>query len=326
MYLYEVTDDDFPIFIVDKISSSSRVIGITNIGINHTWVNTTLKMPRNIENQIEMLNAILSYSPTRLQGVIDESGPSVLGDPIYGDVDLIDEYIDFPDEDEIYDGDIIALQENSCTYPLHVAVVCVYHAIKNRDRVLDAMKIIDILISNGADVRIETGGIFVLNMKQSNSLNESHIRNFNGNYLVNQAIHLAMWLKRYPWVAYESETDECLNIVIKKLDVAASVLKSKLEEEKIQTKEVIADVASSYGKLLLSEDFSDVTFKCSDGVSLPAHKNILAISSDYFKTAFQGPWAENNADGVWETSHPSTLMKSVLTILYTGSVKKWRRY
>ena len=56
--------------------------------------------------------------------------------------------------------------------------------------------------------------------------------------------------------------------------------------------------------------------------SFNAHKSVLAASSSYFKTAFQGDWAENNSEGLWKTAHCSNLMKSVLTVIYTGSVKE----
>jgi hypothetical protein len=47
----------------------------------------------------------------------------------------------------------------------------------------------------------------------------------------------------------------------------------------------------------------------------------LAASSPYFKTAFQGGWSENNADGIWRTTHSSDRIKSVFTLIYTGSVE-----
>ena len=97
------------------------------------------------------------------------------------------------------------------------------------------------------------------------------------------------------------------------------------------TTPVLSGVPSRYMTMLFSDDYSDVSFHCSDGVCIPAHKCILAASSAYFKTALRGDWAENNADGIWETSHSSSIIKSVLTVIYTGSVEQcenngWERY
>mmetsp|Transcript_18382 Transcript_18382/g.27570 ORF Transcript_18382/g.27570 Transcript_18382/m.27570 type:complete len:397 (+) Transcript_18382:140-1330(+) len=269
-----------------------------------------------------IVQAILSFSPDRLQTVIDDVGPDAVNLPLTNNPDAgpidLEEYDDIPSEYEVEKGDVIALQRtNGFTFPLHVAVACVYSAITSFHKIEEALRAIDVLIANGADVEVGTGHIFVLNM-------EGHCaQSFNEDFPHNQAVHLAMWLKKYPWSVYESETDQHLNAVIKKLDRAASALKSKLKKNrKVSTTEVLSDVASSYENLLFSDNFSDVTFKCSDGVSVPAHKAILAASSDYFKAAFRGPWAENNENGVWETTHSSKLMRSVLTILYTGTIAK----
>ena len=54
--------------------------------------------------------------------------------------------------------------------------------------------------------------------------------------------------------------------------------------------------------------------------SLLISKCILAASSAYFKTALRGDWAENNADG--EDCHSSSIIKSVLRVIYTGSVEQ----
>jgi hypothetical protein len=48
-------------------------------------------------------------------------------------------------------------------------------------------------------------------------------------------------------------------------------------------------VVNTYKTLLLSQDYSDITFICRDGIAFPAHKGILAAASPYFKTAFDGP-------------------------------------
>lgn len=266
----------------------------------------------------EIVSAILSYSPDRLQNVIDDYGAATLGHPLMSVPRVLQTYDSSPDEDQIDTADVIAIHTDGFTFPLHIAVACVYRAIKNRRQRNEALRTIDVLISNGADIHLGTGCIYLLNI-------QGYIaHSFDRNWPDNHPVHLAMFLKRYPWSFYESETDEYLDKVIKKFDDAASVLKSQFNEKKIkmQTTQVLKGVALSYEKLLSSEEFSDVTFVCSDGVSVPAHKAILAASSDYFNTAFRGPWAENNVDGVWKTSHPSTLIKAVLKILYTGSDEK----
>lgn len=74
-------------------------------------------------------------------------------------------------------------------------------------------------------------------------------------------------------------------------------------------------------KLLFSETLSDVTFVCSDDQEqLPAHKCILASSSDYFETFFDGPWGEQHPDGRWTTDYTSDVIELFLTFVYTGEV------
>jgi hypothetical protein len=72
--------------------------------------------------------------------------------------------------------------------------------------------------------------------------------------------------------------------------------------------------------LLFSEKFSDVQFKCQDGTTFHAHKNILAAASPYFSTAFEGPWGEQHQDGLWETSNSPAVMKAVLSFIYIGEI------
>lgn len=78
-------------------------------------------------------------------------------------------------------------------------------------------------------------------------------------------------------------------------------------------------LVQSFKKLLLSDKFSDIKFVCDDRkVILHAHRFILAAASPYFLAAFEGSWAENNKSGEWLTSHPSEIIKAVLSFLYTG--------
>lgn len=70
--------------------------------------------------------------------------------------------------------------------------------------------------------------------------------------------------------------------------------------------------------MLFSKDFSDVQFHCPGGAVLYAHQVILSAASDYFKTVFKGPWADEHPNGIWQTTNSAELMKIMLTFIYTG--------
>ena len=70
--------------------------------------------------------------------------------------------------------------------------------------------------------------------------------------------------------------------------------------------------------LLFSSDSSDVTFVCPDGTEIPAHRVILATGNPYFRTYFSGLWTEQYPDGRWETEKSSNVIKSLLSLIYTG--------
>ena len=108
-----------------------------------------------------------------------------------------------------------------------------------------------------------------------------------------------------------------LKLLTEKLMPSPSAL---LFPKSIPTVTIPQSVANTYKNLLLSSNQSDIQFVCSDGEILPAHKIILAAASPYFETAFDGPWAENTPKGEWHTKHPSSLIKAVLTYIYTGDV------
>ncbi len=276
----------------------------------------------------DTVKAILSYSPDRLDKVIkafssNHRGESIINYPIFlcntdGDESgvslkhLIRDMNDVNGKTKMEVEEMIGMTKDDFTYPLHIAVVCVYHAV-NKDPLCDlrlkqALRIIDVLLSHGANMLRGTGFIYLINIEGNRHAP------FDRNYPNNRATNLAMFLKERAWKRNKNETHEYLDTVMRKIDAA--------RPEEMYTKQILTDVATAYSKLLFSHDFSDVSFQCSDGVTVPAHKNILAVSSDYFKTAFQGTWAENNADGVWKTHYSSRIMKSILTILYTGSVKE----
>lgn len=241
----------------------------------------------------DLLEAIVSFSPERLERVIQNSPPQTINLPSFGSGILMKGSLyDSVHTEENYDvEEMVAIGHEWFTYPLHVAVVCVYHAIKKDPlanyQLKRAMEVIDILISHGVNVELGTRSIQLLNIEGHDKIL------FSRDYPNNRAVNLALKLKQYPWSMEVRTTQKYLDIVVKKLD-AAKPKKNELEDH-VPTGPVLKGVASAYSKLLFSEDFSDITFKCSDGVSVPAHKNILAASSEYFHTAFLGSWAENHA-------------------------------
>lgn len=72
-------------------------------------------------------------------------------------------------------------------------------------------------------------------------------------------------------------------------------------------------------KMLLSDQFSDVKFICSDGMAVHAHKCWLAWCSSYFEKSFAGPWKESNS-GELKAAHKARVIKGMLSLLYTGQV------
>ena len=280
-------------------------------------------MSAKVPSKREVVQAILSSSPDRLQYLIDQGYDINL--PLFEDA--IDAY-DAANDGEIYKDSpekIIALSthENAVAmaYPLHVAVVRLYHeAIKNYYRpnqrqygTNQAKSVIEVLLDNGALWHRGCGNVYILNTEHY------HRIEFFRNHPENMAIHLAMFLKTHE----SNGSNEYMDWAIKKLQDASTKAKSSLSS--LKTTAVLTSVANQYKTMLFSDEFSDVVFQCSDGVSVPAHKMILAASSPYFKTAFQGDWSENNSDGIWKTSHSSKLIKSVLTLVYTGSVQECKK-
>jgi len=233
-----------------------------------------------------------------------------------GDIDLYDTV---DENNEPGSEQLVALADGDrfikLAFPLHIAIVCLYHsAIKYPYPSTEkALRIIEILLKNGARWDNGCGDVVTLNAEGYKWVL------FRANYPNNLALHLAMYLKKH---LGSNGSHKLMDKGIKLLQDASIKDKKTKENTKPKTTPVLEGVVTSYKSMLFSDDFSDITFLCSDGVSIPAHKCILAASSAYFKTAFRGDWAENNEEGVWKTAHCSNLMKSILTLIYTGSVKE----
>ena len=273
--------------------------------------------------QRDVVDAIKLSSPELLKSVIAQGydiNLPLCQKSVYSVTESEMDDDDFePNEDET-----VALDSNNSSYiyPLHLAVITLYHAASycnnkgaiNNPVIEKSLTIMRILLRNGADGRLQCKDALLINTAKYKWLpwEEPHR---------NTAMHLASFLKKHDDFLTTMYMGEAMEI----LDGYAPRQKKMDEKKKprsLETAPVLKSVTSSYSNLLFDEDFSDVSFHCSDGETVHAHKAILAASSPYFRTAFQGNWAENNAEGIWNTTHSSTLIRSVLTLIYTGSVSE----
>ena len=272
----------------------------------------------------DIVDAITLISPESLQSLVIDQGYDINSplstESIYSfNVDRIaDDFNPNPEE-------IVALDRSyrcPIAYPLHLAIIALYNSAKpgnyNHRSIEKSLEIVKILIRNGADCNLGCKGLMVLNVE-----NYKKGPDYKIVYVTDSSLpmHLAMSLKKYGGIRADEKMDEVITLLQKAMK-KKNENRAKSRSTSLETAAVLKSVANTYKSMLFSDDFSDVVFQCSDGVSVPAHKNILAASSPYFRTAFQGDWAENNAEGIWRTSHSSSLIKSVFTLIYTGSLEE----
>lgn len=267
----------------------------------------------------EVVDAIATYSPQVLKRHL-EAGYD-LDMPLFGGcgVKVFKRLKNLDNVDEDLKMGLLGGDDGSdLFFPLHAAVVYLYHAVKSPYMAERALENINIMLNHHRKTaKWGCGDVLIFNAEGYEWI---HFQTPRGEYGQNLPVNLAMFLKQYPWEGYEDET-------LRYLDRAIIMLDRALEHMGVEprTERVLTGVTTSYKSMLFSEEFSDITFVCSDGVSIPAHKLVLAANSECLKTAFQGPWAANHKDGKWETSHSSELMKALLTIMYTGSVAESKK-
>ncbi len=292
-------------------------------GIIYTLKNT-MHHPRDI------VDAIVSSSPEGVKALIGQGYKINTPLPHHSIYNFNTSRIS--DDFEPNAEGIVALDTNntdgrSCVaYPLHIAIVSLYKAAsrivydyssKHDYSSMQCLEVIQILLHYGADWKLGCKGLLILHLEDYKWISFPEYPGHSGR---NQPIHLAMFLKKYQDHYSNEYMDKAIRLIQAKVN--RQIEKEKEGQGKLsslKTVAVLKSVANTYKSMLFSEDFSDVTFQCSDGVSIPAHKNILAASSPYFERAFKGDWAENNLEGIWPTIHSSSMMKSFLTLIYTGS-------
>jgi len=201
----------------------------------------------------------------------------------------------------------------------HAAIINLYHNFRNSPKE-KALKILSILLKHGVGFNM-TSSTFIL-VGIEGFLTHS----FEGGTALDLAVYLKRFLHKHDPLATANTLDIAISMILKENKNFLQRIEevSEEEESKPATSSILSFAVDTYRNLLFSETLSDITFQCSDGVSIPAHRNILSSASTYFQTAFRGSWAETAAggNGIWETSNSSKVMKPILTLIYTGDIKQ----
>jgi len=192
--------------------------------------------------------------------------------------------------------------------PIHLAVVNCFRivAVEDDGAWENAVSLVESLMEAGA--RLDAATSFVLRTC-------SDLSRGGGTRTDYTPLALALLLKK--------ELNLCSGKSLIRLDVLLEKLLPSPNEavQRLHTTVMVPEsLVATYKKLLFSPDQSDIKFVCSDGEVFPAHKAILAATSPYFASAFTGPWTENSHHGEWKTSHSSSVIKALLTFVYTGDM------
>jgi BTB/POZ domain len=188
---------------------------------------------------------------------------------------------------------------------LHAAVANCYY---NWDKCSAALSILHTMLAAGADPTLKTHSVALYNRHSCAWLKIEGLT----------PAGLAAILKQNTGQR-TNFTDICHSVMDEViLMLVQAELKDKIPAQMTNTAGTTDSASDVWSKMLLSEDFSDVEFQCSDGKVLPAHKAVLAASSPYFRRYFKGPWALSNPSHIWKTDNDSRSMQTVLTFIYTG--------
>ncbi|XP_073838189.1 uncharacterized protein [Musca autumnalis] len=82
----------------------------------------------------------------------------------------------------------------------------------------------------------------------------------------------------------------------------------------------ISNINNDFGKVLASEEYSDITLVAHGGTELKAHKLILGTRSEVFAAMFRNDFLENQTSRITIDDINANVLKEMLKYLYTGDV------
>jgi hypothetical protein len=269
-------------------------------------------------SHVELYEAVTSNSLDFVQSCLKAGADpsSVIG---YPTIPLLEQFKD--DDLDEYEApahvNFCLSSRNGHMSVLHLAVVNLYHRFNEARERDQALQILNSLLAHGANTEIQSHSLVMLHLKDKSS--RGSLEEFKTEK--NRAIDLVAFLKRFP-DQYYPRTDEHLLRVLD--DAIRVLLKAARQQNRTITSErtepVLKSTIRTYERMLFSENYSDVTFECSDGEKVPAHQVVLAAASTYLKMKFeQDSWSEGD-NGTWKTKHPSNLVQAFLTLVYTGTI------
>lgn len=204
---------------------------------------------------------------------------------------------------------LVKAENSSYIFPLHVALLNCFHSINSNSgpasREDNGMEILNLLLQYGADPKLECfSEVCVTNIAPYTI---KTIPSFCA------PVEFAVFLKAHCLPRFK---EECFRA----LDKAISAMSAITIHSEVPRRLVPLSTLEGWKSMCLSDTFSDITFVCPDGTTLPAHRAVLAATSHYFSAALTGEWKESNSNGVWTTSHDSNTLKQVLEYMYSGSI------
>lgn len=207
---------------------------------------------------------------------------------------------------------------------LHLAILsCVSHETNPTlfDEDDSALRIVQTLLSRGANAELETNGIYIaVTGPNRHQKNLAVVENGT------TPLQLAVLVKKYMHPPSQQQPPKAImnqvtSLLLSHHQANKSTNKDSQHGSTIPKTQVPTSVYQNWNKLLINSEFADVMFECADGTTFVAHKCVLAACSTYFQNYFSGPWSKHHAQGgVWKTTNSSPVMWAILKYMYTGQL------